>query len=69
MCSEIFSRKINYSSCNISSFGRICLFRFSADKILTKRASSENKIRTRGGEGSFERATREAKQQLKELKW
>ena len=97
MCSEIFSRKINYSSCNLSSFkdksvrqifwkaileqndsvrfsdgwsesksrtfyfltssfSRICLFRFSADKILTKRASSENKIRTRGGEGSFERS-------------
>lgn len=51
------------------SFSRICLFRFSDDKILTKRVSSENKIRTRGGEGSFERATREAKQQLKELKW
>ena len=99
MCSEIFSRKINYSSCNLSSFkdksvrqifwkailkqndsvrfsdgcsesksrtfyfltisfSRICLFRFSDDKILTKRVSSENKIRTRGGEDSFERATR-----------
>ena len=106
ICSEIFSRKINYSSSNLSSFkdksvrqifwkailerndsvrfsddcsesksrtfyfltssfSRICLFRFSADKILTKRVSSENKIRTRGSEGSFERATREAKQQLK----
>ena len=110
MCSEIFSRKIKHSSCNLSSFkdksvrqifwkaileqndsvrfsdgwsesksrtfyfltssfSRICLFRFSADKILTKRASSENKIRTMIGEDSFERATREAKQQLKELKW
>lgn len=52
-----------------SSFSRICLFWFSDDKILTKIASFENKIRIRGGEDSFERATREAKQQLKELKW
>ena len=98
MCSEIFSRKINYSSCNLSSFkdksvrqifwkaileqndsvrfsdgwsesksrtfyfltssfSRICLFRFSADNILTKSFSSESRIRTRDGEDSFERAT------------
>ena len=52
-----------------SSFCGICLFRFSAEKILTKWASSESRIRTRGGESGFERTTREAKQQLKELKW
>ena len=39
-----------------SSFCGICLFRFSAEKILTKWGSSESRIRTRGGEGSFERA-------------
>ena len=94
---RFFSRKIYYSSCNLSSFKDksarqifwkaileqndsvrfsdgwsesksrtfyfrtssfcgICLFRFSAEKILTKWGSSESRIRTRGGEGSFERS-------------